>query len=55
MFNEGGGGSSDAASASSDLAARVTHGAGVALSATFVSIFSSIVILLEHHVLDRGD
>jgi hypothetical protein len=58
MFNEGGGASSDAASAasaSSDLAARVTHGAGVALSATFVGILSSIVILLEHHVLDRED
>jgi hypothetical protein len=55
MFNEGDGGSSDAASASSDLAARVTHGAGVAGSATFVGILSSIVILLEHHVLDRED
>lgn len=54
MFNEGGG-SSDPASASSELAARVTHGAGVALSATFVGILSSIVILLEHHVLDRED
>jgi hypothetical protein len=53
MFNEGG--AADAASPSGDLAARVTHGASVALSATFVSIFSSIVILLEHHVLDRGD
>jgi hypothetical protein len=54
MFNEGGG-AADAASPSGDLAARVTHGASVALSATFVGIFSSIVILLEHHVLDRGD
>jgi hypothetical protein len=40
------------ATASSDLATRVTHGAGVALSATFIGIFASIVILLEHHVLD---
>jgi hypothetical protein len=38
--------------ASSELATRVTHGAGVALSATFVGILASIVILLEHHVLD---
>ena len=37
----------------SPIAARVTHGASVALSATFVGILSSIVILLEHHVLDR--
>jgi hypothetical protein len=51
MFNDGGGSAS--ATASSDLAARVTHGASVALSATFVGILSSIVILLEHHVLDR--
>jgi predicted exporter len=36
-----------------DLATRVTQGAGVALSATFVGILSSIVILVEHHVLDR--
>ena len=50
MFNDGG--DSSAASASSDLAARVTHGASVALSATFVGILSSLVILLEHHVLD---
>jgi MotA/TolQ/ExbB proton channel family len=47
MFNHSG-----AANAASDLATRVTHGAGVALSATFVGIFASIVILLEHHVLD---
>ena len=51
MFNH-----SDAAAttagASSDLATRVTHGAGVALSATFIGILASIVILLEHHVLD---
>jgi hypothetical protein len=44
--------SSDAP-AGGDLAARVTHGAGVALSATFVGILASIVILIEHHVLDR--
>jgi hypothetical protein len=37
----------------SDLATRVTQGAGVALSATFIGILSSIVILVEHHVLDR--
>jgi hypothetical protein len=49
MFNHGG---TTAASASSDLATRVTHGAGVALSATFIGILSSLVILLEHHVLD---
>jgi hypothetical protein len=49
MFNDHGGGST----ASGDLAARVTHGASVALSATFVGILSSIVVLLEHHVLDR--
>jgi hypothetical protein len=52
MFNQGGGSAATAAGASSELAARVTHGAGVALSATFVGIFASIVILLEHHVLD---
>jgi biopolymer transport protein ExbB/TolQ len=51
MFNNGGTASATAG-ASSDLAARVTHGAGVALSATFVGILASIVILLEHHVLD---
>jgi hypothetical protein len=54
MFNDGGA-SGDPATASSDLAARVTHGAGVALSATFVGILSSIVILLEHHFLDSED
>jgi hypothetical protein len=53
MFENGNGSSAGAASAaSSDLAARVTHGAGVALSATFVGILSSLVILVEHHVLD---
>jgi hypothetical protein len=51
MFNDGG--DASAASPTSDLAARVTHGASVALSATFVGILASIVILLEHHVLDR--
>jgi biopolymer transport protein ExbB/TolQ len=51
MFN-GGGASAAATDASTELAARVTHGAGVALSATFIGIFASIVILLEHHVLD---
>jgi hypothetical protein len=51
MFNDGGGDGSSAA-VSTDLAARVTHGASVALSATFVGILSSLVILLEHHVLD---
>jgi biopolymer transport protein ExbB/TolQ len=49
MFNDG---TANAATGSSDLATRVTHGAGVALSATFVGILSSLVILLEHHVLD---
>jgi hypothetical protein len=52
MFENGNGSSAGAATASSDLAARVTHGAGVALSATFVGILSSLVILIEHHVLD---
>lgn len=53
MFNEHtAGAAATAAGASSDLAERVTHGAGVALSATFVGILASIVILLEHHVLD---
>ena len=50
MFN--GGTASATAGVSSDLATRVTHGAGVALSATFIGILASIVILLEHHVLD---
>ena len=50
MFNDGGG--TSGAEVSSDLAARVTHGASVALSATFVGILASLVILLEHHVLD---
>jgi hypothetical protein len=40
-------------SSGTDLATRVTQGAGVALSATFIGILSSIVILVEHHVLDR--
>jgi len=53
MFNDGG--ESSAAAASSDLAARVTHGASVALSATFVGILASLIILLEHHVLDGAD
>jgi hypothetical protein len=48
MFNDGAGNAQGG-----NLTARVTHGAGVALSATFVGILSSIVILLEHHVLDR--
>jgi hypothetical protein len=52
MFNHGGAAAATA-DASSDLAARVTHGAGVALSATFIGILASIVILLEHHVLDE--
>ena len=53
MFNhDGGTAAASAAGTSSDLATRVTHGAGVALSATFIGIFASIVILLEHHVLD---
>jgi hypothetical protein len=51
MFNKSSSGAATAA-ASSDLASRVTHGAGVALSATFIGILASIVILLEHHVLD---
>lgn len=52
MFENGGSGAASSATGSSDLATRVTHGAGVALSATFVGILSSLVILLEHHVLD---
>lgn len=52
MFEQGGGAATTAAGASAELATRVTHGAGVALSATFVGILASIVILLEHHVLD---
>jgi hypothetical protein len=53
MFNKGSSAAGATAStASSDLASRVTHGAGVALSATFIGILASIVILLEHHVLD---
>jgi MotA/TolQ/ExbB proton channel family len=52
MFNHGGTPASTTAGAASDLATRVTHGAGVALSATFIGILASIVILLEHHVLD---
>jgi MotA/TolQ/ExbB proton channel family len=53
MFNDGG--ESTSATAGTDLAARVTHGASVALSATFVGILASLVILLEHHVLDQRD
>jgi len=49
MFN----GSSSGGQGGSDLATRVTQGASVALSATFIGILSSIVILVEHHVLDR--
>jgi hypothetical protein len=52
MFNKGASAPGGTADASSDLASRVTHGAGVALSATFIGILASIVILLEHHVLD---
>ena len=52
MFNHGG---ATTATASADLATRVTHGAGVALSATFIGILASIVILLEHHVLDSQE
>jgi MotA/TolQ/ExbB proton channel family len=52
MFNNDGASASTTAGAASDLATRVTHGAGVALSATFIGILASIVILLEHHVLD---
>ena len=52
MFNKVASVSTATAGASSDLASRVTHGAGVALSATFIGILASIVILLEHHVLD---
>lgn len=52
MFNHDGASASTTAGAASDLATRVTHGAGVALSATFIGILASIVILLEHHVLD---
>jgi hypothetical protein len=50
MFEDGSG--TGSSPGSTDLATRVTHGAGVALSATFVGILSSLVILLEHHVLD---
>ena len=53
MFNHGG--AAAATTAGADLAARVTHGAGVALSATFIGILASIVILLEHHVLDSEE
>jgi biopolymer transport protein ExbB/TolQ len=49
MFNDDGGA---AAATGTELATRVTHGASVALSATFVGILASLVILLEHHVLD---
>src|SRR5262245_23260305 len=49
MFNGDGG---SVASTGTELATRVTHGASVALSATFVGILASLVILLEHHVLD---
>ena len=52
MFNgSSAGGAGD--SGSDDLATRVTQGASVALSATFIGILSSIVILVEHHFLDR--
>lgn len=51
MFNQGAA-AATTSGASSQLATRVTHGAGVALSATFIGILASIVILLEHHVLD---
>jgi hypothetical protein len=47
MFNDDGSSGTGA-----ELATRVTHGASVALSATFVGILASLVILLEHHVLD---
>jgi hypothetical protein len=49
MFNGDGG---QAGTSGNELATRVTHGASVALSATFVGILASLVILLEHHVLD---
>jgi hypothetical protein len=52
MFDQGAATATTTAGASSELATRVTHGAGVALSATFIGILASIVILLEHHVLD---
>ena len=55
MFETGRASAAGSATGSSELAARVTHGAGVALSATFVGILSSLVILLEHHVLDSDD
>jgi Na+/H+-translocating membrane pyrophosphatase len=51
MFNDGPQNSAGSGQAS-DLATRVTHGAGVALSATFIGILSSIILLLEHHALD---
>jgi hypothetical protein len=51
MFNSGTHG--PASPGSTDLATRVTQGAGVALSATFVGLLSSLIILVEHHVLDR--
>jgi hypothetical protein len=53
MFENGDG--STGAPGSTDLATRVPHGAGIALSATFVGILSSLVILVEHHVLDGDD
>jgi MotA/TolQ/ExbB proton channel family protein len=52
MFNQGHAAAAATSGASSELAARVTHGAGVALAATFIGILASIVILFEHHVLD---
>ena len=52
MFDDEGG--TATAAAGNELATRVTHGAGVALAATFVGILASLVILLEHHVLDTG-
>jgi hypothetical protein len=54
MFNDGGA-QAAASPGSTDLATRVTHGAGVALSATFVGVLSSLVILVEHHFLDREE
>jgi biopolymer transport protein ExbB/TolQ len=53
MFNGSTGGGTPGDPGSTDLATRVTQGASVALSATFIGILSSIVILVEHHVLDR--
>jgi hypothetical protein len=49
MFNDDGG---SVASTGTELANRVTQGASIALSATSVGILASLVLLLEHHVLD---